>query len=73
VVYTTIWENNFHTEDIDKLYSYFKSNKCISKLISFENEPANAAWSERYFHIREPDGYQISFAKSIDDKEKKNL
>ena len=41
--------------------------------MSFENEPTNAAWSERYFHIREPDGYQLSFAKSIDDKEKINL
>ena len=36
--------------------------------MSFENEPTNAAWSERYFHIREPDGYQLSFAKPIDDK-----
>jgi hypothetical protein len=41
--------------------------------MSFENEPTNAARSERYFHLREPDGYQLSFAKSIDDKEKKNL
>ena len=61
----------FHTEDVDKLYSYFKSNKCISKLISFENELTNAARSERYFHIREPDGYQLSFAKPFDKK--KNL
>jgi hypothetical protein len=34
-----------------------------------ENEPTNAARSERYFHIKEPDGYQLSFAKSIDDRE----
>jgi catechol 2,3-dioxygenase-like lactoylglutathione lyase family enzyme len=62
----------FHTEDVDKLYSYFKSNERISNLISFENEPTNAAWGERYFHIREPDGYQLSFAKPI-GKEKKNV
>ncbi len=62
----------FHTEDVDKLYSYFKSNERISDLISLENEPINAAWGERYFHIREPDGYQLSFAKPI-DKKKKNL
>ena len=55
----------FHTEDVDKLYSYFKSNEHISNLISFENEPTNAAWGERYFHIRAPDGYQLSFAKPI--------
>jgi uncharacterized glyoxalase superfamily protein PhnB len=48
----------FHSEDVDKLYSYFKNNKTMSNLISFENEPTNATWGERYFHVREPDGYQ---------------
>jgi catechol 2,3-dioxygenase-like lactoylglutathione lyase family enzyme len=57
----------FHTEDVDMIYSYFKNNENISNLISFENEPTNAAWGERYFHIREPDGYQLSFAKPIAD------
>ena len=55
----------FHTGDVDRLYSYFKNNDSISNLISFENEPTNAAWGERYFHIREPDGYQLSFAEPI--------
>ena len=62
----------FHTKDVDKLYSYFKSNIDILTVISFENEPTDAAWGERYFHIREPDGYQLSFAKPF-EKEKKNL
>jgi catechol 2,3-dioxygenase-like lactoylglutathione lyase family enzyme len=62
----------FHTEDVDKLYSYFRSSEYISNLISFENEPTDAVWGERYFHIREPDGYQLSFAKPI-GKEKKNV
>jgi catechol 2,3-dioxygenase-like lactoylglutathione lyase family enzyme len=62
----------FHTEDVDRLYSYFKNNDYISNFISFENEPTNAAWGERYFHIREPDGYQLSFAQPIaDNKENK--
>jgi hypothetical protein len=52
----------FHTEDVDKLYSYMKNNHNISDTISFENEPKDASWGERYFHIREPDGYQLSFA-----------
>ena len=55
----------FQTEDVDRLYSYFKNNDSISNLISFENEPTNAAWGERYFHIREPDGNQLSFAEPI--------
>jgi catechol 2,3-dioxygenase-like lactoylglutathione lyase family enzyme len=55
----------FHTEDVDRLYLYLKHNKDISNAISFENEPTDAPWGERYFHIREPDGYQLSFAKPI--------
>ena len=60
----------FHTDDVDKLYSYLKGNKEISNMISFENEPTDAPWKERYFHIREPDGYQLSFATPI--KQEKN-
>ena len=52
----------FHTEDVDKLYFYLKNNQDISNAILFENEPKDAPWGERYFHIREPDGYQLSFA-----------
>jgi catechol 2,3-dioxygenase-like lactoylglutathione lyase family enzyme len=55
----------FHTEGVDKLYSYMKSNHNISDIVSFENEPSDAPWGERYFHIREPDGYQLSFATPI--------
>jgi catechol 2,3-dioxygenase-like lactoylglutathione lyase family enzyme len=58
----------FHTEDVDRLYSYFRGNKKMSSLISFENGPTNAAWGERFFHIREPDGYQLSFAEPIRDE-----
>lgn len=56
----------FHTEDVDELYSYLRSNAGISNNILFENEPMDAPWGERYFHIREPDGYQLSFAKPIE-------
>lgn len=61
----------FYTNDVDKLYLYFKNSKSISNMISLENEPINAQWDERYFHLREPDGYQLSFAQPI--KEKKIL
>jgi catechol 2,3-dioxygenase-like lactoylglutathione lyase family enzyme len=59
----------FHTDDVDILYSYLKGNKEISNMISFENEPKDAPWKERYFHIREPDGYQLSFATPIKQEE----
>jgi catechol 2,3-dioxygenase-like lactoylglutathione lyase family enzyme len=55
----------FHTENVDKLYSYMKHDEYISKYIVFENEPTNAPWGERYFHIREANGYQLSFAQPL--------
>jgi catechol 2,3-dioxygenase-like lactoylglutathione lyase family enzyme len=58
-----------HTEDVDKLYYYFKKDKTISRLILFENEPTDASWGERYFHIRDPDGHLLSFAKTIKNQE----
>jgi catechol 2,3-dioxygenase-like lactoylglutathione lyase family enzyme len=60
----------FHTEDVDKLYWYLKGDEKISNMISFENVPADAPWGERYFHVRDPDGYQLSFAKTINEKRK---
>ena len=42
---------------------YQKSNKELSNIISFENKPTDAPWGERYFHIRDTDGYQLSLAK----------
>ena len=55
----------FYTDNVDRLYSYFKNNKTISNIIFIENEPLDASWNERYFHIREPDGFQLSFAQPI--------
>ncbi|HEX2471595.1 MAG TPA: VOC family protein [Nitrososphaera sp.] len=55
----------FHTENVDKLYSYMKYDEYISKSIVFENEPTNAPWGERFFHIRESNGYQLSFAQPL--------
>ncbi len=63
----------FHTVDADKLYSYLKNNQDLSYAVLFElhgvkdiiTEPRDAAWGERYFHIRDPDGYQLSFAKPL--------
>ena len=62
----------FYTKDVDKLYSYLRSNKRITNTISFQNEPMDSPWGERYFHICEPDGYELSFAKPI-KKRKENL
>lgn len=58
----------FHTDDVDRLYSYLKNNEDLSNTILFENEPTDAPWGERYFHILEPDGYQLSFAEPLNEK-----
>ena len=59
----------FHAENVDELYSYMKRDEYISKSIAFENEPANAPWGERFFHIREPNGYELSFAQPISQED----
>ena len=28
--------------------------------------PSNAPWGERYFHIRDPDGHEVSLARPLD-------
>ena len=55
----------FHTENVDTLYSYMKQDEYILRSVAFENEPTNAPWGERFFHIREPNGYQLSFAQPL--------
>ena len=63
----------FHTEDMDKSYSYLRNNKTISNLISFESEPTNATWMKGSRILREPGEYQLSFAESIAKKRFINL
>jgi uncharacterized glyoxalase superfamily protein PhnB len=55
----------FHTDNVDKLYHKLKNDKYIGKFVPFENQPTNALWGERFFHIRDPDNYQLSFAQPI--------
>lgn len=55
----------FHTSDVDELFSFFRSDKLISETIILETRPKDAPWGERYFHLRDPEGYQLSFAQPI--------
>jgi len=67
----------FYTDDVDELYSYLQSDPHFAKLTTFENEPTTAIWGERFFHIRDPNNYQLSFAMPItskdDDYQERNL
>jgi len=63
----------FYTDDVDELYSYLTNDIDFFKLGTFENEPTSADWGERFFHIRDPDNYQLSFAMPITTKGEKYL
>ena len=50
----------FHVESPDELHAIAASHGYTS-----ETEPADAPWGERYFHILDPDGHQLSFARRL--------
>ena len=55
----------FQTEDVDTLYYYLRNDDTVSNLGKFETKPTDADWGERYFQMRDPDGYEIVFARPI--------
>ena len=49
----------FHVEDVDRFWTYLKEKE-------FNPErPRDASWGERYFHLHDPDGHELSFAQPI--------
>lgn len=50
-----------HVSDVDGLYG-----KVVEGGVTPEFAPRDADWGERYFHVRDPMGHEISFAKRID-------
>ena len=51
-----------HCDDVDGFYRELK------RQLEDVSEPQDAPWGERYFHIRDPDGHEISIAKPIKSK-----
>jgi catechol 2,3-dioxygenase-like lactoylglutathione lyase family enzyme len=49
-----------HVADPDILY-----RRAIEAGLSPEAPPRDAEWGERYFHISDPDGHELSFAKPL--------
>lgn len=49
-----------YVSDVDALY-----RRARAAGLSPEAEPADAPWGERYFHLRDPDGHELSFARPI--------
>ncbi|MEX0606789.1 MAG: VOC family protein [Halofilum sp. (in: g-proteobacteria)] len=49
-----------HVSNVDAMYR----RVCAAGLTP-EAEPADAPWGERYFHLRDPDGNELSFARPL--------
>ena len=50
-----------HVDDVDAIY-----HRLVETGLTPDAHPQNAAWGERYFHITDPDGHELSFARPID-------
>ncbi|MGA3250200.1 MAG: VOC family protein [Paraburkholderia sp.] len=49
-----------HVSDVDGIYQ-----KALAAGLQPEFAPVDAPWGERYFHITDPDGHELSFAKPL--------
>ena len=47
-------------DDVDAMYA-----RAVAAGFEPAAPPADAPWGERYFHIRDPDGHELSFAKPL--------
>lgn len=50
-----------HVEDVDAMYAALKDTG-----VFIEDKPKNAVWNERYIHLKDPDGHDLSLAKPIE-------
>lgn len=51
----------FHVDDVDAMYV-----RACAAGHSPSTVPQDAPWGERYFHISDPDGHELSFARPLD-------
>lgn len=47
-----------YVSDVDAMYS-----RALAEGLHPEFTPRDAPWGERYFHIKDPDGHELSFAR----------
>jgi len=57
----TLWGRVIvYVSDVDAMYA-----RACAAGFSPEMAPSDAAWGERYFHLRDPDGNELSFARPL--------
>ncbi len=58
----TVWGRViFWVDDVDAVHA-----KVVGAGLEPQTEPVDAPWGERYFHLRDPDGHELSFACRLD-------
>jgi catechol 2,3-dioxygenase-like lactoylglutathione lyase family enzyme len=50
----------FWVSDVDAMYDRARTHGYAPEM-----PPSDAPWGERYFHLRDPDGHELSFAKLL--------
>lgn len=50
-----------YVADVDATYAHL-----LAAGLRPEFEPRDADWGERYFHLRDPDGHELSFARPLE-------
>jgi uncharacterized glyoxalase superfamily protein PhnB len=50
----------FYVADVDELYE-----RALAAGFSPAMAPRDAEWGERYFHVKDPDGHELSFARPL--------
>ena len=50
----------FWVDDVDAMYARVTGHGYTT-----ETAPDDAPWGERYFHVRDPDGHELSFARRL--------
>jgi len=50
----------FYVDDVDAMYAHV-----LGRGFAPEMAPSDASWGERYFHLIDPDGHSLSFARLL--------
>ena len=50
----------FHVSDVDAMH-----RRALDSGLEPDTSPRDAEWGERYFHITDPDGHELSFARPL--------
>ena len=50
----------FYVDDVDALYG-----RLVAAGMAPQAPPRDAPWGERYFHLTDPDGHELSFAQPL--------